>query len=77
MKKWANLIPSFRSAYGLCVGPVDKVDNGAGEGGRGMAEAHASKQMTRSPGKLVLLPGLDLLEVEHLKQEADELVMLE
>lgn len=46
---------------------MDKVDNGAGVGDRGMVEPHASEQMTRSPGKLVLLPGLDLLEVEHLK----------
>lgn len=42
-----------------------------------MVKAHASEQIMRSPGKLVLLPGLDLLKVEHLMKEADELMMLE
>lgn len=41
-----------------------------------MVKAHAPKQIMRSPGKLVLLTGLDLLKAEHLMQEVDELMML-
>lgn len=42
-----------------------------------MVEARASKQIMRSPGKLVILLGLDLWKVEHSIQEVDELMILE
>lgn len=44
------------------------------EARRGTTKVHASKQIPRSPGKLVLPTGLDL--VEHLRQEVDELAVL-
>lgn len=44
------------------------------EARRRTVKAHASKQIPRSPGKLVLPTELDL--VEHLRREVDELVVL-
>lgn len=44
------------------------------EAHRGMAKAHASKQIPRSPGKLELPTGLDL--VGHWRQGVDELGVL-
>lgn len=49
------------------------MDQGS-EAHRGTIKVHASKQIPRSPGKLVLPTGLDL--VEHLRQEVDEVAVL-
>lgn len=51
---------------------MDKEGDGSGQGGtQGMAKAHASKQIPRSPGKLELPTGLDL--VGRLRKGMDEL----